>query len=284
MIKIPIIDTHLHLWDVDKLQYAWLNDLPAINRSFLLGDYQEQTAHLLIEKMVFVQCEVDPKQALQEVAWVTQQAAIDSRVKGIVAWAPLEKGEAAREDLAALSQFPLVKGIRRIIQFEEDPTFCLKPDFIRGVQLLSEFNMSFDLCIKGDEQFCNTLELVKQCPDVSFILDHIGKPFIKEKILNPWSQDIAQLAALPNTYCKVSGLISEADSDNGSLQDYRPYLDCVFNHFGFDRVMFGGDWPVCTLGCTYSQWIQTLWQAVSHCTDKQQENLFYNNAAKFYRL
>lgn len=284
MIDIPIIDTHLHLWDLQRLHYPWLAGAPAINRSHLPADYQAATAGTRVAQMVFVQCEAEFAQYEQEVAWVTEQAAIDPRITGIVAWAPLEQGEAARADLAALSKYPLMRGIRRIIQFEADDRFCLRPHFIRGVQLLPEYNLSFDLCIKGDVQFRHTLELVRQCPKVKFILDHIAKPSIKERIHAPWAGYIRELAALPNTWCKVSGLVTEADHAHWTPADLRPYLDTVLASFASDRVIFGGDWPVVTLASPWQRWVDTLWDATASLTPDARRKLFHDNAKRFYRL
>lgn len=284
MLDVPIIDSHLHIWDPEALRYPWLPDVPAINRAHLPTEYQAVTEGWPVEKMVFVQAEADFSQFKEEVAWVSEQAEADQRIKGIVAWAPLEKGEAAREDLAALGEYPLMRGIRRIIQFEDDVGFCIRPDFIRGVQLLPDYDLSFDICIKGDEQFKNTLELVRQCPKVNFMLDHIGKPFIKEGIMEPWAGYIQELAAMPNTWCKVSGVANEADMENWQPADLRPYLDRVLESFGFDRVAFGGDWPVVTLASTWKRWIETLCDAVSGCTDAERRKLFHDNAANYYRV
>lgn len=284
MIDIPIIDTHLHIWDVDHLDYPWLSDEPAINRSHPISEYRQVTDGLEIEKMVFLQCEPVSAQVIDEAAWVTGQANQDPRIAGIVAGAPLETGEAARETLEKLHALPLLRGIRRIIQFEDDVNFCLQPKFIRGVQLLSEFDLSFDLGIKGDEQFKNAVQLVRQCPDVNFMLNHIGKPFIKEGIMEPWAGYIHDLAALPNTWCKVSGMVTEADMENWKPDDLRPYLDHVLQSFGFDRVAFGGDWPVVTLAAPLRRWVDTLWDAVSGCSEEERRKLFHDNAAAFYRI
>lgn len=284
MIDLPIVDTHLHIWDPERICYPWLADLPKLNRPHLLEGYREATADLNIEKMVFIQCEADFAQYADEVAWVTDQARADTRVRGIVAWAPLERGDAARDELAKLAENPLLRGIRRIIQFEEDVEFCLQPDFVRGVRLLAEFNMSFDICIKGDEQFRNTLELVRQCPDVQFIADHINKPFIKEKIMEPWAGCMTELAGMPNTWCKMSGLINEADWESWTPEDIGPYIEKVLECFGPDRVMFGGDWPVCTLAGTYRRWVDTLWEAVCEFSADEKRKLFHDNAEAFYRV
>jgi len=284
MADVPVIDTHVHFWDPGRHSYPWLEDLPALNRPCLPANYEKATAGIPIEGLVFIQCEVDATQYRQEARWVAELARAEPRLRGIVPWAPLEQGEAARPALEELAGFPLVKGVRRILQFEDDPGFGLRPDFVRGVQLLPEFGLSFELCIKGDEQFANTLELVRQCPDVSFVLDHIGKPFIKEGVRQPWATHLQELADLPNTRCKVSGLVNEAEWETWDPADLRPYIDQVLESFGFDRVCFGGDWPVCTLASTYARWFEALSQAVAACSGAQQRALFHDNAVAFYRL
>jgi len=284
MTELPVIDTHVHFWDPDRLTYPWLLDLPDLNHPHLPSDYWETTAGIPIEGLVFIQCEVDVRHYEEEARWVAELAQTDPRLRGIVPWAPLEQGDAARPALEELARMPLVKGVRRIIQFEDDPGFCLRPDFVRGVQLLADFGLSFELCIKGDEQFANAIELVRRCPDVSFILDHIGKPFIKEGIRQPWASHLKQLADLPHTWCKVSGLVNEAEWERWDLADLRPYLDQVLASFGFDRVCFGGDWPVCTLAATYDRWFDALRQAVADCSVPEQRGLFHDNAVAFYRL
>jgi len=284
MSDTPIIDTHLHIWDPRELNYPWLADVPKLNGPHLTEEYRKVTTGLSIEKMVFVQCEADFGQFRDEIAWVTDQAGRESRIRGVVSWAPLEKGEAARDDLLGLRKNPLLRGIRRIIQFEKDHGFCLRPSFVKGVRLLAEFGLHFEICLKGDEQFKNTLEFVRQCPDVRFILDHIGKPFIKEKILEPWASHLRALAEMPNTWCKLSGLANEADWERWTPADLRPYIDHVIETFGFDRIMFGGDWPVCTLATTCRRWVETLGDALSGCRDEQRRKLFHDNAEMFYRI
>lgn len=281
---IPIVDTHLHIWDPRRLRYPWLAGEPKLDRPHLPDDYRAATAGLGIEKMIFVQCEADFSLFREEVVWVTEQAAAEPRLRGIVAWAPLEKGAAVRDDLEWLATNPLLRGIRRIIQFEQDPSFCLRPDFVKGVQLLSEFGFHFEICIKGDAQFRNTLQLVRQCPDVRFVLDHIGKPFIRERTMRPWADYLEALARFPNTWCKMSGLVNEAEWNVWTPSDLRPYLDRVLDCFGFDRVLFGGDWPVCTLASTYRRWFETLADALSGCTEEERRKLFHANAAAFYRV
>ncbi|MEX0332387.1 MAG: amidohydrolase [Puniceicoccaceae bacterium] len=284
MNKTPIIDTHLHLWDPNAIHYPWLKDVPSINAPHLIPDYKKATQGIEIEKMVFLQCEAEPSQYLDEVKWVSDIAQTqDSRIQSITAWAPLEKGDAAQEDIDKLKDYPLVNGIRRIIQFEDDDEFCLQPDFIKGVQLMEKCGWNFEICIKGDQQFENVLSLVRQTPNVPFILNHIGKPFIADGILSPWDEYIAQLASLPNTTSKVSGLMNEAGED-WSYEDLRPYLDTVFEQFTIDRVFFGGDWPVCTLNGTYARWYETITRYLDDFSDTEQVLFFNANARRIYHL
>src|SRR5829696_7476148 len=147
MPAFPIIDTHLHIWDLGRIRYPWLAGVPKLNRNHLIEDYRRACGPVQVAKMVFVQCECEPSQAQQEAAWVMEVSKSDPRICGIVAWAPLEKGAGAETDLVTLRSNPLVKGIRRIIQFEPDIGFCLRPDLVRGVQSLHAHGLSFDLCI-----------------------------------------------------------------------------------------------------------------------------------------
>ncbi len=284
MLPFALIDTHLHLWDPGYLRYSWLDNIPLLNKPYLLSDYNRHCAGVQVEKMVFLQCEVDPFYYQQEAAWITSLAAQDPRIAGMVPWAPLEKGDAVRLELEALlAANPLTKGIRRIIQFEPDLDFCLRPDFVRGVQLLADYGLSFDICI-SHIQLANTVKLVAQCPNVPFILDHIGKPDIKGQVLEPWQTELRTLAAFPNVWCKMSGLVTEADHQAWTEADLQPYIDHVLTCFGFDRVIFGGDWPVAYQATLYPRWVETLQGAVSGCSEGELRQLFRENAVAFYRL
>ena len=282
MPDFPIVDSHLHVWDPDYLRYPWLDEIPLLNRSYLMEDYDEATDGLSIEKLVFLQCECLPAQCEQEAQWVTQLAAEDSRIQGIVPWAPLEKGEEARAIVERFSENSLIKGIRRIIQFEDDDSFCLQPDFVRGVQMLAEYDLSFDICIDYS-QLANTIKLVEQCPQVQFIFDHIGKPGIKNKLLDPWRAQVRELAQHQNVFCKVSGLVTEADQ-NWKLEDLAPFLEHVILSFGEDRLVFGGDWPVVLQRASYKQWATALDELLTDESEQLKKKLYYHNAIRFYKL
>jgi L-fuconolactonase len=181
-----------------------------------------------------------------------------------------------------LAEDTLVKGIRRLIQ-GEDIDFCIQPNFMNGVKTLARYGLSFDICI-FHPQLANAIRLVEQCPNVQFILDHIGKPDIKNQLFEPWKQEIKILAEFPNVYCKISGLVTEANHENWTPADLQPYIEHVIDCFGFDRVIYGSDWPVSTLASDYLLWVRTLQEAVSESTPEELKKLFHDNAIKFYRL
>jgi len=285
MSNMTLIDSHVHLWDTARLDYPWLTDVPAIANPHLPSDYREASSDYDVAKLVFVQCDVAHGQSRDEVRWISELAETDEpRIAGIVAWAPVANGAAVAPELEWLATMPLVRGVRQLIQPEADNAFCAKPDFVRGVQLLGQAGLSFDLCIKGDEQFVSVLALVEQCPDVRFVLDHIGKPFIAEGIVEPWAGYIGQLAQAPNVFCKISGVTTEADWKSWSPDSLRPYTDIVFEAFGFDRVMFGGDWPVVSLSSTWSGWVESLNERGAEIGEEERRRFFHDNAAAFYRL
>lgn len=283
MPSFPIVDTHLHIWDLGRLRYPWLPNVPMLNRNHLIDEYRRACGPVQVAKMVFLQCEADFAQFQEEADWVTEVSRIDPRIRGIVPWAPLEKGDAAETALARLAVNPLIKGIRRIIQFEADQEFCLRPDFVRGVQLLPRHGLSFDLCI-NHRQLANTLKLVRQCPNVKFIMDHIAKPDIKAGRLDPWRAEMRELAQFPNVWCKMSGLATEADFQKWTAADLRPYIDHVMDCFGFDRVIFGGDWPVSTQATDYPRWVATLDDALQGASPDELHKLYVRNAEAFYRV
>lgn len=283
MIDIPIVDAHVHLWDPARLRYPWLDNIPQLNRPHLLDDYRRACGPLRVERMVFLQCECDFAQYRQEADWVASLVQKEPRLVGMVPWTPLEDGDAARDALAALASNPMVKGIRRIIQFEPDLEFCLRPGFVRGVRMLAEFGLSFDVCISS-EHMANTIKLIRQCPDVQFIIDHIAKPHIRESEREPWRTHLKTLAGFDNVWCKMSGVVTEADHKHWTREQLKPYIDHVIDCFGFDRLVYAGDWPVVTQASEYTRWVETLEWAVAGCSRTELGKLFHDNAVKFYRL
>ncbi|HXT36827.1 MAG TPA: amidohydrolase family protein [Chloroflexota bacterium] len=284
MPNFPIVDAHLHLWDPRHFRMSWLDPIPPLNQPFGLAEYRRHTVGVEIAAMVYLEVDVEKPYALLEARWAVERAGEDSRLQGIVPWAPLEYGERARAYLAELRAIsPLIKGVRRIVQGEPERDFYLQPDFVTGVRLLPEYDLSFDLCIRAD-QLPSTVSLARRCPETQFILDHCGKPAVGARVLDPWRRDLAALAALPNVYCKVSGLVTEADHQHWTAEDLAPYVDHVLAVFGEDRVVFGGDWPVATLASTYPRWVETLDRLTARLGDVAQRKLWAENARRFYRL
>ena len=282
MLNFPIVDAHVHLWDFQQFNYLWLNNHPPLQRSFFLPDFQAACDPVIVDTMVFLECDIHPSQRIDEAKWVASLASENPSIQGIVASCALEKGQEIRPNLEELSVIPQVKGIRRLIQ-QEDLEFCLQPNFIQGLQLLPEFGFSFDICIYH-RHLENIIKMVQQCPEVSFMLDHVGKPNIKDQLFEPWKLQIQELAAFPNVYCKISGMVTEADHQNWTEEQLKPYIDWAIACFDWDRVVYGGDWPVSKLATEYPRWVEVLESAVQGCTPEQKRKLFRENALDFYRL
>ncbi len=280
----PIVDSHVHLWDPTRFRMPWLDGNERIGKPFGLAEFREHSAGIEVEGIVYLQVEVTPPYALLEAQWVADLPSDGPPVLGIVPWAPLEDGDRARSFLDAMVAIdPRIKGIRRLYQGEPDIDFCVRPDFIRGVQILPEYGLSFDLGV-FHQHLANTIKLVRACPEVSFVLDHIGKPDIKAGMTEPWRSEIRELAAMPNVVCKVSGMVTEAEPDTWTTDDLRPYVEHVLASFGEDRVMFGGDWPVVLMGSPYRRWVESLDEITAGLSDGAKRKLWNENARRFYRL
>ena len=283
MPDFPIVDAHVHLCDPQQLSYGWMKNAPALDRLVLPGHLTEAAAPVEIDRFVFVEVDVDDPQHVAEAEWVDQLARSERRLAGMVASLPLERGKAVEPELDRLRRLPTLRGIRRLIQDKPDPDFCIRPGFIDGLKLLASKDLAFDICIYHP-QMQSAIEMVRRCPEVRFVLDHIGKPGIKAGLLDPWRQQMKELAALPNVYCKISGVITEADHGNWTREQIKPYILHAIEAFGFDRVMYGGDWHVLELAGTYPQWVAVLDWAIAGATQIEKRKLFRDNAIRFYRL
>jgi L-fuconolactonase len=284
MPNFPIIDSHVHLWDPARQRVPWMDNAPQLTWLADMAVYEKATAGIEVEGLVYLEIDIAPVYALPEAKEIAQLAATDPRVMGVVAFAPLEYGEHLRwylEELVAIG--PAIKGVRRLTQGEPDPDFCLQPGFVRGTQMLPEFGLSCDLCCYY-VQLGQTVELVRQCPETSFILDHIGKPNIRGEEREPWMSQMRDLASLPNVVCKVSGATTEAHFDTWTIEDVKPYILHVLDVFGEDRVVFGSDWPVSTQATTYQRWVETVDMLTADWSETAKRKLWAENARRFYRL
>lgn len=282
MNLMPLVDSHVHFWDPDHLNYPWLQAVPALNQAFLPGKLAQEATAVNLQKIVFVQADCAAEDGLAEVAWVSELAQVEPRIQGIVAFAPLEKGAASASYLEKLKAYPLVKGVRRLIQ-SEALGFARQPEFIQAVQQLASFGFSFDICIVHS-QLAEVSELVAQCPEVAFVLDHFGKPAIADQLLEPWATQLRTLAQFPHVSCKLSGLVTEADHHHWTEADLRPYTEGALAAFGPQRLMFGGDWPVSELATSYERWVETAVSLLSTLSEADKSRIFFENAHIFYRL
>jgi L-fuconolactonase len=289
MPSFPIIDTHLHLWDPNRISYSWQSGNPLFNRPYLIEDYAQASRGLDIEAMVFVECHIDDAagvgQYIKEIEFVEEQVKRDRRIGGIVAKAPLERGAHVVPLLdEMLARFPRLRGIRRIPEFEPDPgAFMLDAAFIEGVQLLPRFGLHFELNVNYT-QMDAALKFLRRVPDVPIVLDHCGKPGIKGSHIEVFRRHMRAVAAHPNVVCKLSDLPVEAEWSSWTEMDLRPFIDATLEAFGIDRVMYGGDWPVCLQATSLQRWIEVLDRALSGLPEQQLRLFYRDNAARFYRL
>jgi len=274
-----LIDTHLHLWDPQAVAIPWVMGTALFARRFAANEFIAASAACAVARAVFIQC--DASDGAAEVAWVSEQAKADPRIAAIVAHAPLEQGVAVRARLAELAKQPLVRGVRRIIQ-GEPLGFCARPEFIAGVQALAEFNFSFDLCVRR-EQLPEVITLVQACPQVRFMLDHLGNPPIAQKTMDGWAAPLAALAKLPQVSCKLSGIVTVA-GEAWSIDDLVPYVEHALRCFGPQRLAWGSDWPVVLKVSDYRHWVDVARTLVAGLPADDQRRILHDNAVAFYRL
>jgi len=282
-LDTPIIDTHQHLWDLSRLRLPWVAGSPKLDRSFLLADYLEAAAGLGVVKSVYMEVDVDPAQQAEEAEYALELCRRDDNpmVAAVIA------GRPASPDFEAwVERFrsaPEIRGIRQVLHGAAPCGYCLAPGFVRGIRFLGQAGWSFDLCLRPAE-LEDGIRLVDLCPGTRFIVDHCGNAPVQRPDRRQWERDLAALAARPNTICKVSGIIAGARPDDWSAADLEPIVLHVLESFGPERVMFGGDWPVCTLAATLRQWVEALHWIVRDRPAGERRKLFHDNAARFYAL
>ena len=282
MPEFPIIDAHVHLYDPAAVPFPWMADVPLLDRPHGLDEFTAASAGVAVDGLVFVEVDAAEGRHLDEARWVERHGGRDPRLAGMVASMPLEKGDAVEADLETFAALPHARGVRRLIQ-DRPPGWALQPSFVEGVRRLARFGLSFDLCIRHP-QFGEILDLVRRCPEVRFVLDHIGKPDIRAGITQPWRRQIGDLAREPNVWCKISGVVTEADHTAWTADDIAPFIRHAIESFGFDRCMFGGDWPVSKLATDYRRWVDTLDGLVETANAAERRSLYRDVATRFYQL
>lgn len=281
---LPIIDTHQHLWDLEKFRLPWLHDAPRLARSFVMEDYLEATKGLGVVKSVYMEVDVEPQQQVEEAEYVIDlcRKKAGPMVGAVISGRPNSEG--FKEYVARFEKSPEVKGVRQVLHGAlTPPGYCLEEPFIRGIRLLGERGLSFDICIRPEE-LGDAAKLIDACPGTSFILDHCGNANIRSKDLTAWQADLSQVAERKNVVCKVSGIVASAAPDPWTPDDLAPIINRVLDTFGPDRVVFGGDWPVCTLAASYGEWVEALRSIVRERSESDRRKLFHDNAERVYRL
>ena len=279
----PIVDTHVHLWDLNRLRLPWIQKDSPLARSYVMKDYQTAVDGLNVVKGVYMEVDVDPKQHVDEANYVIDIC----RAGNTPLAAAVIGGRPADDDfpkyLARFRGNRFIKGVRQVLHNPSaKASFCLTPAFVRGVQALGEAGLSFDLCMRPAE-IGDAVKLVEACKNTRFILDHCGNGPVYAKDRNPWQRDIESLAKLRNVVCKISGIVVQA-RERWTADDLAPVINHSLNVFGPDRVMFAGDWPVCTLKATFRQWVEALRSIVRNRPAEEQRKLFHDNAMKYYGL
>lgn len=280
----PIIDTHQHLWDLSRFRLPWIQSDSPLNRHFTPADYKAASEGLNIVKAVYMEVDVAEEQQQAEADFL-----IDLCRRGeTVTVAAVVSGRPESPNFAHyIRQFRgsrYIKGIRRVLHVPSTPRgHCLSKEFVSGVRLLGEQGLSFDLCMRSEE-LSDAVKLVDACPDTRFILDHCGNEDVKKSNHDRWKRDIAELAKRKNIVAKISGIIASAAPNSWKPEQLAPIINHTFDVFGPDRVMFGSDWPVCTLVASLREWVETLRSIIGHRPESEQRRLFHDNALAFYAL
>ena len=296
---LPLIDTHQHLWDLSKLELPWTSSISKLNQSFLMEDYLEASMGHNVSKTVYMEVDVHPEHRQREVELISEICSDDSNPMQAAVFCSDPGGPDLELFISNNRNNPWIRGLRKVLHNPEiRKGTCLKKEFIQGVRKLGELGWSFDICVRPSE-LEDAVELVKACPATTFILDHCGNadPQIVQGIQtsnpgekNPfahsaeeWKDSISKLAELPNTFCKISGIIARANPGWGD-ESLAPTVNHCLDQFEEDHVFWGGDWPVCTLGAALGEWIASLRRIIDSRPESLQRKLLHDNAELIYRL
>lgn len=278
-----ILDSHVHITDIDQVGYRW-EGMEGVARATLPGQYMADTGSYPVNAFVFVEAGARPDQSLAEAQWIASLAQGGAPIAAIVAQADMRRGGVVLDELEPLSGVSLVRGIRWILEppFETDPDCCVQPGFVEATRLLQRFGYTLDISVKN-EALPNVIRLVQSCPDVSFVLDHIGKPAIHASRMEPWATQIRELAGCDNIVCKISGMPVEA-GEGWTVDMLRPYVEQVAEAFGPKRILYGSDYPAQLPVGTFETWTAAIIAIMAECSPEEIDDYFYANAARTYRV
>ncbi len=272
------IDSHHHFWNYDPVEFDWIDDsMRTIRRSFLPNDLQAEISQAGIDGVISVQA----RQILEETDFLLEQAKANDFIKGVVGWVPLADANIT-EVLDRYKSADKLKAVRHVVQGEPDG-FLDGESFNRGIQALQAQGLVYDVLI-FERQLEEAIRFIDRHPNQVFVLDHIAKPQIKIDQLDPWQANIRELAKRENVSCKLSGMVTEADFENWTEQQLRPYLDTVLAAFGSDRLMFGSDWPVCLVASAYKRWHDLICEYIQPLSSDEQAAIMGDTAIRAYKL
>ncbi|MEZ5277350.1 MAG: amidohydrolase family protein [Opitutaceae bacterium] len=273
------IDAHHHFWRYDPEEYGWIGDsLKKIRRDFLPEDLEREMASAGVDGVVSVQA----RQSLVETRWLMDLAARNDFIRGVVGWVDL-RSPRLESDLESLATMRKLKGIRHGLQSEPDDALVECDDFNRGIRALKRISLAYDLLVV-EHQLPAAIRLVDRHPEQVFILDHIAKPRIRDGLMEPWQTHVRDLARRPNVFCKLSGMVTEADFLSWTGEQLRPYFEIVLDAFGPQRLMFGSDWPVCLVACGYQRWRDLVFGWLTNLSTDEQARVLGGTAIEAYRL
>lgn len=274
-----IIDSHQHFWKYDPARHSWISDdMSILKQDFLAKDLKREFDLNDISGSVAVQAD----QSEVETQFLLKLATENDFIKGVVGWVDLRSSN-IRERLEFFSSYNKLKGFRHIVQDEPDPEFMMKESFLNGISALSEYNFTYDILV-FPKQLEATLKLVRKFPEINFVIDHISKPYIKSGQINEWKRFMLEIGKHQNVYCKISGMVTEADWVKWQYQDFIPYLDIIFQAFGARRIMFGSDFPVCLLAASYSEVKEIVDKYLNQFSKEERKLIWSENAKRFYNL
>jgi L-fuconolactonase len=273
------IDSHQHFWIYNPIRDSWIDEsMKVLRRNFFPEDLYPIIKEQNIDGTIAVQAD----QSEDETNFLLKLAEENDWIVGVVGWIDL-MGNDIEQRLEHFSSLKKLKGFRHIVQAEPDNNFMLNEKFQNGISRLKHFNFTYDILV-FPHQLPAAIKLSEKHPEQKFILDHIAKPFIKKNEIEPWASEIRELARNKNVFCKISGIVTEADHKNWKPEDIYPYLDVVFESFGYDRLLFGSDWPVCLLAGTYKQVINLIEEYTRNISPEEKEKIFGMNARLFYNI
>lgn len=276
---MKIVDAHHHLWEYNRIDYGWMDDsMSVLRRDYLPGELEKLLEDAGVGGTVVVQA----RQSLEETRWLLELAGKHEFIKGVVGWLDLCSPELDGQ-LQEFATHRKLMGVRHVIHDEPDDDFMLEEAFMKGVGQLAEYDLAYDLLL-FPVHLSRALKLVTAFPRQRFVVDHISKPLIKDGLRQPWADDISALSDKPNVWCKVSGMLTEADHQGWKYEDFEPYLDVVLEAFGPDRLMLGSDWPVCLLAGGYKEVMEIPLRYFENLDPEDREKISYKNAMNFYKL